>query len=126
MADCNEHGVYTADEVLELPRPVKGWRGMGLAEIRLADLGTHWIWATGFQMHSSDFLGSSSPLTNHEPTPYSNCRAATRQDAIAAASANLRKSLSKRAAEGDRDAAAVMAWLDTLIPNQLDLFGAAA
>jgi hypothetical protein len=34
--------------------------------------------------------------------------------------------LSKRAAENDRDACAVTAWLETLIPDQLDLFGAAA
>ncbi|GEM_PF-4162827 len=121
MAECNEHGVFTPDEVLELPRPVKGWRGMGLAEIRLADLGAHWIWATGFQMHSGDFWGRGGPLMDNEPY-----RTPTRQDAIAAASANLRKSLFKRADEGDRDASAVMAWLDTLIPDQLDLFGAAA
>lgn len=121
MATCNEHGVYAADEILDLPRAVKGWCGMGLAEIRLVDLGTHWIWATGFQMHSGDFWGSGGPLTNHDPY-----KAPTREAAIEAASANLRKSLSTRAEGGDRDASAVMAWLDSLIPNQLDLFGAAA
>lgn len=121
MATCNEHGVYTADETLELPRTVKGWCGMGLAEIKLANLGTHWIWEAGFQMHSGDFWGRGGPLTDHE-----TYRAPTREAAIAAASVDLRKCLSKRAAEGDRDASSVMAWLDALVPNQLDLFGAAA
>lgn len=121
MARRNEHGVYEADETLELARPVKGWRGMGLAEIKMADLGTHWIWETGFQMHSGDFWGRGGPLTNHEPY-----RAPTREDAIRAASADLRKSLSERAGSGDADARAVLVWLDTLIPDQLDLFGAVA
>lgn len=126
MARCNEHGVYEADETLELPRAVKGWCGMGLADIKLANLGTHWIWATGFQMHSGDFWGCASPLSDHEPTPHSNHRASSREEAIKAASAELRKHMSKRAAKGDSDARAVMAWLDTLIPDQLDLFGSAA
>jgi len=126
MAECNEHGVYTADETLELPRMVKGWRGVQLAEIRLADMGTHWIWATSFQMFSGDCWGSSSPLVDRDPTPLSTCRAPTREAAIELASAKLRRCLSGRADEGDRDAREVIAWLGTLIPDQLDLFGAAA
>lgn len=121
MATCNENGVYQADETFELPRAVKGWCGVALAEIRLADLGTHWIWETGFQLHSGDFWGSGGPLTNHE-----RYRAPTREAAIEAAATNLRKSLGARATEGDKDASAIMAWLETLIPAQLDLFGAAA
>lgn len=120
MSRCNEHGVYEADEALELPRPRKGWRGGPIAEIRLADLGTHWIWATGFQMWGGDMWGSSSPLMDSEAY-----RAPTRQAAIDLASEQLRKSLVKRAADC-RDARAVMEWLDTLAPDQLDLFGAAA
>ncbi len=126
MATCNENGVYQADETLELPRAVKGWRGGPIAEIDLADMGTHWIWSTGFQMWGGDMWGSSSPLMDLEPTPFSTCRAPTREAAIELASAQLRKNLAKRAEEGDRDARAVIAWLDTLIPDQLDLFGAAA
>src|SRR5690606_9938065 len=115
-----------ADETLELPRMVKGWRGVPTAEISLADMGSHWIWTTSFQMHSGDFWGSSSPLMDLEPTPVPTCRAPTRAAAIEAASAKLRKCLSGRADEGDRDASAVITWLDTLIPDQLDLFGAVA
>ena len=126
MARCNEHGVYEADETLELPHKAKGWRGGPIAEIRLADLGTHWIWATSHQMHSGNWEGASSPLHDHEPTPYSDHRAPTREAAIRAASAQLRGRLKARADESDRDACAVMAWLDTLIPDQLDFFGAAA
>lgn len=126
MAKCNKFGVYQPDETLELPRPDKGWRGGPIAEIDLADMGTHWIWSTGFQMWSGDMWGSSSPLMDLEPTPYSTCRAPTREAAIELASAQLRKNLTKRADEGDRDARAVLTWLDTLIPDQFDLFGSAA
>lgn len=121
MATCNEHGVYSADETLELPRTVKGWRGMGLAEIKLANLGTHWIWATGYQMFSGNWEGAFSPLADHEAH-----QAPSRDAAIGAASEYLRKRLSRR---DDADAQSVRAWLDSLvsvIPAQLDLFGAAA
>jgi hypothetical protein len=122
MSTCNEHGVYQPDERLSLPRKA----GADTAYITLADMGTHWIWATGFQIWGGDFWGSSSPLMDLEPTPFSSCRAPTREGAIQMASAQLRKSLSKRADEGDRDATAILVWLDSLIPDQLDLFGAAA
>lgn len=122
IARCNEHGVYEPDERLSLPRR----NGADIAYITMADMGTHWIWAVGFQMWSGDWWGSSSPLMNLEPTPFSTCRAASRQGAIELASTSLRRQLSERADEGDRDARAVIAWLDTLMPAQLDLFGAAA
>ena len=124
-ARCNAHGVYEADEVLQLARPLKGWRGGPIAEVCLANLGTHWIWATSYQLWTGDCCGSSSPLMDMEPTPFSTCRAPTRQAAIELASAQLRKSLTPRAAEC-RDARAVLEWLDTLTPDQFDLFGAAA
>lgn len=122
MATCNEHGVYTPDERLSLSRS----KGADTAYITLADMGTHWISATGFQIWGGDFWGSSSPLMDLEPTPFSTCRAPSRQVAIELASVDLRKRLAARADEGDRDAKAIMAWLDTLITDQLDLFGAVA
>jgi hypothetical protein len=125
MSQCNEIGVYEPDERLSLSRPVKNWRGGPLGEIRLANLGTHWIWATSFQLWSGDCWGSSSPLMDVDHTPHTNHRAPTRETAIEAASARLRKSLSDRATSC-RDARAVIEWLDTLVPDQLDLFGAAA
>lgn len=116
----NEHGVYMPSEVIELPRAVKGWRGGPLAEIMLADLGSHWIWATGFQLWGSDCWGSFSPLVDFDAH-----QALTRETAIEQAAASIRKKVGSRAAEC-RDAAAIVAWLDTLMPAQLDMFGAAA
>lgn len=120
MATCNEHGVYEADEIIELPRAVKGWRGGPVAEIRLANLGPHWIWATAYQMHGGDWSGKGSPLMD-TPSDW----APTRRDAIEAAIAELRDHLAPRT-EHCRDALYVIAWLDTITPNQLDLFGEAA
>jgi len=123
MARCNENGVYEPDERFELPMPKKGWRGCPLAEIEIADLGTHWIWAVSYQMMTGNCAGRGSPLTDFD-RPWGTSRAPTRDAAIAAATADLRISMMKR---GDcRDARAVLAWLDTLRPAQLDLFGAAA
>jgi hypothetical protein len=123
---CNEHGVYEADETLVLPRQAKNWRGAPIAEISLVDLGGHWIWAVAYQLHSGNWEGSSSPLMDTDPTPFSNYRAPTRKAAIDAAVAQLRKRLTKLADEGSADAAAVIAWLPTLNPAQMDLFGSAA
>lgn len=120
MATCNEHGVYQPDERLTLPRPVKGWRGGPIGEIDLADLGTHWIWATGFQLWGADCWGASSPLCDRD-----RYRAPSRDAAIQAACAYLRAKVGPRAGEC-KEAKAIVAWLDTLIPDQLDLFGAAA
>lgn len=120
----NKHGVYTEPtEHLFLPRNVKGWRGVNTADIKLADLGTHWIWATSFQMYGGDCHGSSSPLMDIE-TPVRTCRAPTREAAIAAASDELRRRMEPKTDVAD--ARAVLAWLDSLNPDQLDLFGAAA
>lgn len=121
MAQCNEHGVYQALERLELPpRPVKGRKGGPIAEIDLAFIGPHWIWATGFQLWGGDCWGASSPLCDRD-----NYRAGSREAAIDAAATYLRRKIGPRAGEC-RDAAAIVGWLDTLIPDQLDLFGAAA
>lgn len=121
MGKCNENGVYEPDETLSLPRQLNGWRGMGLADISLADLGSYWIWATSYQMHSGDCEGAASPLMDYE-----GARSPTRQAALHAASAHLSVSLGKRSSTGDREAMAVMQWLETLEPSQLDLFGVAA
>lgn len=120
MATCNEHGVYQPDERLSLPRTLKGWRGADIANIKLADMGTHWIWANDYQMHGGDWSGSGSPLMD-----LAGSRAPSRQAAIEMASNEFRRRLTSRAARC-KDAQAVLEWLDTLIPDQLDLFGAAA
>lgn len=126
VSRCNTHGVYEPDECLSLPRPTKGWRGCNLADIKLGHLGDYWIWATSFQMYTGDCHGSSSPLMD---LPHGrrgvSCRAPTREAAIDAAASHLRDRLTPRA---DRcvDARAVLAWLATLNPAQLNLFGEAA
>lgn len=120
-ARCNANGVYEADERLSLQRATKGWRGCNLADIKLANLGAYWIWATSFQMHTGDCHGSSSPLWDHEPTQFSNPRAPSREAAIEAASAELGRRLTPRS-EHCADARAVLAWLGTLNPAQADLF----
>ena len=115
MSACHE-----PTERIILPRAKPGWCGVGLAEINLADLGTHWIWSIGFQMHTGDMWGSGGPLWDGD-----GHRAPTRDDAIAAASDALRAKLGGRVAEYP-DARAVIGWLDTLRPDQPDLFGVAA
>ena len=116
----NRHGVRTPQERLQLPRDMKSWRGCSVAEIELADLGTHWIWATGFQMMTGDCWGSGGPLVDHP-----SHRSSTREAAIEAASAHLREKVGKRVGTYP-DARRIMDWLDGLRPAQSDLFGAAA
>lgn len=116
MAACNKYGVYEPDETLSLPR--KGRGGVSVATIQLADLGPHWIWATSFQMSGGDYWGKFSPLKDQP-----NHREQSRVVAIKAAAADLRRNLSSRA---DPDAKSIMAWLETLIPDQFDMFGVAA
>lgn len=113
-AQPNQWGVYQAQETIELSG--KGY--MPLACIRLVDLGAHWLWATCFSM--PDGSGSSSPLMD-----FDRYRAPDRAGAVTAASEALRRDLHKRA-ETDQHARAVIDWLDSLAPAQLDLFGAAA
>jgi hypothetical protein len=125
VSACNAYGVYEPDERLSLPRPAKGWRGCNLADIRLGNLGEYWIWATSFQMHTGDCHGSSSPLMDTPHRRGLSCRAPTRESALDAAASYLRERLTKRA-EHCGEARAVLAWLDTLNPAQLNLFGEAA
>lgn len=115
MTALNEHGVYSADEVLQLPMPRKGWRGCSLAEIRLAKCDDGWRSATAFQLLKGDCWGSCGPISARDPAH------ATREGAVETASAHLRARLADR--EGP-DPRAIMAWLDGLQPPQLSLFAA--
>jgi hypothetical protein len=105
-------------QTLTLPRDVKGWRGGSTAEIELADLGARWIWNTGFQLMSGDHWGSCRPLWDDE-----RHSAPTRAAAIQAASDDFRTLLGDRI-ESYPDARRIMAWLDQLQPDRLDLFAA--
>lgn len=115
-ATCNKYGVYETTDYLSLPRAAKGWHGLPLAEIKLADLGGYWIWAAAFQMYDGDNHGSCTPLMDREPH-----RASSRAAAVAAGVASLRDRMSARE-KSSADSRAVLAWLDTLNPVQMDLF----
>lgn len=119
----NENGVYEPDETLALPRAKAGWRGGPVASIDLRNLGDYWIWATGFQMMDGDSWGSASPLMDDTKRGPGSRRSPTRDAAIASASDYLRGRLGSR---NSSDARAVIAWLDTLRPDQFDLFGSMA
>lgn len=107
----NENGVYSPSEVLELPRPVKGWQGMPLAAIKLVDLGTHWLWACDYQIFSGDCRGGGCPLMDMD-----RGRAETRGRAIQAACDDLR---AKVDGLDNADARAIAAWCATQAQAQL-------
>jgi hypothetical protein len=122
MAERNQHGAYTPDETLSLPRAVKNWRGVNAADIELANLGAYWIWASSFQLYGGDHLGNGTPLIDDDHR-FRAVRQPSRDAAIAAACKHLRERMTGR---DSTDARAILAWLDTLQPDQFDLFGAAA
>lgn len=115
MTSLNEHGVYSADEILALPMPRKNWRGCSLAEIRLAECDDGWRSATAFQLMAGDFWGRCGPITARDPAHE------TREAAVSAAAAQLRGQLANR---GGPDPRAIFAWLDGLQPAQLALWAA--
>lgn len=107
----NEHGVYgEPTERFTLPRGKKGWQGVDAAEIRLLDLGTHWIWATRFQLFSGDSQGEYLPLCD-EP----HCRAPDRKSALAYAKVRLVQRLQGK---DHPDAKRIMAWLQEIAQRE--------
>lgn len=89
----------------------------GTAEIRFGRVNGEWIFATGYAQRGGDCLGSGGPLGfTHGRTPESY---ATRDAALLAAMAQLRKTFDKRPVE----MASQCQWLASLRPAQLDLFG---
>lgn len=91
-----------------------------LAEIRLADDAGRWMFAVSCQQHAGDFWGFGEPL-GYEPGR-ARRDFGTRDEALAAAIEHLRQRISRR----PQEMAPQLAWLDTLIPDQPDLFGVAA
>lgn len=112
MITPNEHGVYPATESLTLPREQKGWRGCPIAEIEFCNTGEQWLWATAFQLMQGDCHGRSAPLTMHRAAP-------TRADALALAIADLRSAMERK---DSRDANAILEWLTSLNPAQMEMF----
>ena len=116
---CNAHGVYQPHESLTLACDRRGWRGMPTAELELAFLGTHWIYSVAFPLLQGDSWGRCEPLTDsREGAPYAR-RAHSREAAIEAACASLRKDLSARAQQPG-DARRIVQGLDTLRPVQME------
>lgn len=91
-----------------------------LASIRLGDLEGRWLFALSYQQYGGDFCGAGEPLGFSEGWPVRDF--ASRDEALAGAIAHARD----RWAGRQREMAPHFAWLDTLIPEQRDLFGAAA
>ena len=114
LIEPNEHGVYQPAETLALPNPRPGWKGGPLAEIDLIELPDGWRSAIGAMLASS---GRGEPLTARPPAY------ASREEAIQGGIDKLRRWL---ATSNEAQAPVVGRWLDTLIPDQPDLFGAAA
>lgn len=106
LATPNRSGVYLEPTEFLAPPRKKNFHGLDIADIRLMNLGPHWIWATGFQLRGGDCRGSHSPLSEAH-----GGKAASRAEAISAASDQLRGYL-----EGcdNADARAIRAWLKTL------------
>lgn len=90
------------------------------ASIRLGVHEGRWFFALSHQQRGGDFWGSSAPLGFSDGYP---CRDfASRDEALAGAIAHARD----RWAGREWEMAPHFAWLDTLIPEQRDLFGEAA
>lgn len=87
-----------------------------LAYIRLGDHDGRWFFALGHQQFTGDHWGSGGPLGFTQGRPRRDFD--TRDDALTAAIAHARDRWSGR----EREMAEHFAWLDTLIPEQPDLF----
>lgn len=89
-----------------------------IAVIALGQQNGRWFFALSHQQRTGDMWGSFGGIGCHEGDP----GAGSRDEALSAAIAHARQ----RWASRTREMAAHIAWLDTLIPDQRDLFGAAA
>lgn len=115
----NRHGIYSDDaaECLTLPRKRKGWQGMPIAEIRLLAIDGGWLESAAYDTQAGDCRGGGYGLAKKWGF------FPTRSAALDKAMAYLRKGA---AGSDSPDCRAIIAWLDTLIPDQLPLFGEAA
>jgi hypothetical protein len=112
----NAHGVYCPHEVLELRYKVGG---VPRAEIALVQTRKGWRSKCGFSFRSGDWWGSFGPITNH-CTPYP-----TREDAIREQVNRMHNEFAKIKDTGQqREAREILAWADSLLPAQRDLFAA--
>lgn len=109
----NAHGVYEPSERIECPNPRRNWQGGPWAGIRLLEMPDGWRYSTETSFAMGGHCG---PITTHCPA------FASRGDAIEAAIATLRR----RIRADDREGPAVLRWLDSLQPAQIDLFGIVA
>jgi hypothetical protein len=117
----NRNGVYCPTETLVLQRDVKGWRGCPRVEIDLVELPDGWRSSLNYSFFTGNHMGSASPTTDHDPLH------PTRRDAIAQQVEKLRGICVRLTDDSmQREGREMLAWAESLIPNQLDLFGATA
>lgn len=112
----NPHGAYRPHEVLDL-RYKTG--GTPRAEISLVQTREGWRSKRGFSFRTGDWWGSSGPITDH-CTPHP-----TREEAIREQINSLHNDFAKiKDAAQQREAREILAWADSLLPAQKDLFAA--
>ncbi|HUD28935.1 MAG TPA: hypothetical protein VMQ93_08700 [Novosphingobium sp.] len=117
----NRNGVYCPTETLTLQRDAKGWRGCPRVEIDLVELPEGWRSSLNYSFFTGSHMGSASPTTDRDPLH------PTRRAAIAQQVEKLRGVCARLIDESmKREALEMLTWADSLIPDQLDLFGEAA
>lgn len=116
VSEPNSHGVYSdadATESFILPRNKPGWRGVPIAEIRLLLIEAGWIEATTYNTFTGSCHGGGYGLSAKWGVYPS------RQAALDHAIAGLRRKIAK---DDGPDCRQIGAWLDSLVPDQADLF----
>ncbi|CDO34547.1 hypothetical protein [Novosphingobium sp. KN65.2] len=112
----NAHGVYRPHEEIELHS--KG--GARRAAIDLVETPEGWRSYRGFSFFTGNWWGSTGPITDAcQPHP-------TRDDAIREQVARFHSDFEKLTDPSmQREAREIIAWAESLIPDQMDLFEAA-
>lgn len=113
---------YVSIEPVEtLLLPHKRANACPMAQIDLGRFDSAWVNAIGFQQSGGDCWGSWEPL-GHSADQKPRATFPTRDAALSDAIARMRAKVTRRPDE----MAPQIAWLDGLVPDQLDLFGAAS
>lgn len=114
-------GFVSIEPVEDFVLPHKRANACPMAQIELGRFGEQWTNAVGFQQAAGDMWGHWEPMgyrDGREPERLHPTREAALSDAIG----RLRLIMGRRPDQ----LAPQLAWLDTLIPDQPDLFGEAA
>ncbi|AIT81255.1 hypothetical protein [Novosphingobium pentaromativorans] len=113
----NDCGVYCPHEELKLYRKGGGRR----AAIDLVETPEGWRSYRGFSFFTGSWWGSTGPITDDcQPHP-------RREDAIREQIARFHRDFAKLTDPSmQREAREIIEWAESLVPDQMDLFGAAA